>query len=271
MTTSSWVRLDVAEGIATLTLDDAARMNPLGDELTPALRDGIERVRDDRSVRALILTGSGRGFCVGADLTHYRQRLAQPDPDQTLGAYVGTLMQDEANPLLLGLRELPVPVVCAINGAAAGGGVGLALAGDIAIAARSAYFYLPFVPALGLVPDMGSSWVMPRAIGRARALGLALTGDRLPAQKAADWGLIWDCVDDGELKAEARRLALRLAAMPAHAVAEARALFAASEANTLAQQLALECARQQVLIDCDSFAEGVRAFSERRAPVFPGR
>lgn len=268
---TDFVLLDVEDGVATLTLNDAARMNPLGDDLTAALRRGVERVRDDRSVRALILTGSGRGFCVGADLTHYRQRLAQPDPCRRLGQYVGALMQNLANPLLMDLRDLPVPVVCAINGAAAGGGVGLALAGDLSIAARSAYFYLPFVPALGLVPDMGSSWAMPRAIGRARALGLALTGDRLPAQKAADWGLIWDCVDDGELQAEARRLARRLAAMPAHAVAEARALFAASEANTLAQQLALECARQQVLIDGDSFAEGVLAFAERRSPVFPGR
>jgi len=162
-------------------------------------------------------------------------------------------------------------VVCAVNGVAAGGGVGLALAADVVVAARSAYFYLPFVPALGAVPDMGASWALPRAVGRARALGLALLGDKLDAPRAADWGLVWACVDDGALMEEAWTLATRLAAMPAHAVAEARALFAASERNNLAQQLALERERQAQLIDGEAFAEGMRAFIERRPPVFRGR
>jgi 2-(1,2-epoxy-1,2-dihydrophenyl)acetyl-CoA isomerase len=162
-------------------------------------------------------------------------------------------------------------VVCAVNGAAAGGGVGLALAADMVIAARSAYFYLPFAPALGLVPDMGSSWFLPRALGPARALGLALTGEKLPAQQAADWGLIWACVDDGRLAEEAQRLAAQLAALPAHVIGEIRALFAAAGNNTFTQQLALERDRQALLADGESFAEGLRAFAERRKPFFRGR
>jgi 2-(1,2-epoxy-1,2-dihydrophenyl)acetyl-CoA isomerase len=271
MTQQPWVLYGLEEGVATLTLNDGARMNPLSEELLADLVAAIDRVRDDRQVKAVVLTAQGRAFCAGADLAHYKQRIEAPEPGRSLGQYVGSLMDQRVNPIVLGLRELPVPVVCAINGAAAGGGFGLALAGDLVIAARSAYFYLPFFTALGVVPDMGSSWAMPRALGRARSLGLALTGEKLPAQKAADWGLIWDCVEDGALQAEALRLARQLAALPSHAVQEARALFAAAETNTLAQQLALERQRQGELIDGDSFSEGVRAFTERRKPVFQGR
>lgn len=266
--TEPLVLLDVADGVATVTLNDAARMNPLGDRLAAALLQAVCQAGDDASVRALRLTARGRGFCVGADLTDYRQRMDQPEPGRTLGDHVGTLMEDIANPLIAALNELRVPVVCAINGAAAGGGVGLALAGDMVLAARSAYFYLPFIPALGLVPDMGASWSMPRAVGRARALGLALTGHRLPAEKAAEWGLIWDCVDDTALEPASLALARQLAELPPHAIREARALYAASPGHSLREQLALEAARQRQLIDGESFAEGVRAFVERRKPRF---
>lgn len=264
------VLFDIDEGIATVTLNDGDRMNPLGDDVIDGLIGAIGQVRDDKRVRALILTGRGRGFCVGADLTHYRRLIDQPEADRTLGQYVGRLMQ-RINPAIRALKELPVPVVCAINGVAAGGGAGLALAGDLVVAAQSSYFYLPFFPSLGAVPDMGATWVLPRAIGHARALGLALTGEKLPARTAQEWGLIWACVEDERLQAESRRLARQLAAMPAHAIQEARAIFAAAESNTLAQQLDLERVRQMDLANGQSFAEGVRAFSERRAPVFPSR
>lgn len=261
---------EVQDGIATLTLNEPDRLNPL----TPPLQEGIlaalQRVRDDKAIRALLLTAQGRGFCVGADLGEFARRAAEPG-DESLGRHVGRMMEATGNPVIAGLRSLPVPVVCAINGVAAGGGVGLALAGDMVVAARSAYFYLPFVPALGLVPDMGASWVLPRAVGRARALGLALMGEKLPAAKAAEWGLIWSCVDDAALLQEARTLAARLASMPAPAIVEARAVFAASERNDLDAQLALERERQEVLIDQPSFGEGLRAFGERRPPAFRGR
>ncbi|MBN9427375.1 MAG: enoyl-CoA hydratase/isomerase family protein [Burkholderiales bacterium] len=264
------VQFEIDEAIATISLNDGDRMNPLGGEMIQGLTDAVARAREDKTVRAVILTGRGRGFCVGADLARYRELIDKPDPDCPLGQYVGELMT-RMNPVVRTLNELPVPVVCAVNGVAAGGGMGLALAGDLVIAAKSSYFYLPFFPALGAMPDMGVTWALPRAIGRARALGLAITGEKLPAHKAQEWGLIWACVEDDRLQAEARRMAHALAAMPQHAILEARAIFAAAESNTLAQQLDLERSRQMELVGGESFAEGVRAFSERRKPVFRGR
>ncbi|HEY8358736.1 MAG TPA: enoyl-CoA hydratase-related protein [Ramlibacter sp.] len=264
------VLFTVQDGIATLTLNEGERMNPLTPELQEGCLAALQQVRDEKSIRALLLTARGRGFCVGADLADFSKRAAQPGAG-SLGEYVGKMLEDSGNPIMAGLRSLPVPVVCAVNGVAAGGGVGLALACDMVIAARSAYFYLPFVPALGLVPDMGASWMLPRAVGRSRALGLALTGHKLGAEQAAAWGLIWACVDDDQLQAEAGKLAAQLAGLPAHAIEETRALFAASEGNDFTQQLTLERTRQQELIDGEAFAEGVRAFGERRKPVFRGR
>jgi 2-(1,2-epoxy-1,2-dihydrophenyl)acetyl-CoA isomerase len=265
--TADHVLLEVNDGIAVMTLNDGARMNPLGQEIIGALRAAVVQASADAAVRAIVLTGSGRAFSVGADLSHYDAMLADPTPMQTPGAHIGDLMA-QLNAVIEGFKTLAVPVVVAINGVAAGGGAGLALAGDMAIAARSAYFYLPFLPALGVVPDMAVSWTMDRTIGRARSMGLALTGNRLSAEQAANWGLIWACVDDDRLRDEALALARQLAAMPPHAVIVARALFASAEARSLGDHLAYERSRQMELADGDSFAEGVRAFTERRRPVF---
>jgi 2-(1,2-epoxy-1,2-dihydrophenyl)acetyl-CoA isomerase len=264
------VLLELQEGVATITLDQGERMNPLTPALQQGLLDAVRQVRGNTAVRAVLLTARGRGFCVGADLADLRERAAGPDGG-SIGSYVGRMMEESGNRIMAGLRSLPVPVVCAVNGVAAGGGVGLALAADVVIAARSAYFYLPFVPSLGLVPDMGASWLLPRALGPARAMGLALTGAKLDAQQAADWGLIWACVDDERLAEEGQRLAARLAGLPPGAIDETRALFAAAERNSFTEQLALERERQAVLADGESFAEGVRAFAERRRPSFRGR
>jgi 2-(1,2-epoxy-1,2-dihydrophenyl)acetyl-CoA isomerase len=261
----------VEEGVAVATLNEGDRMNPLTESLQAGLLDALARVRHDRSIRAFLLTANGRGFCAGADLKDFSQRANELPAGDSLGCYVGRMMENTGNPILHGLRTLPVPVVCAVNGAAAGGGFGIALAGDIVVAARAAFFYLPFVPALGIVPDMAAAWALPRAIGHARALGLTLTGDRLSAEKAAEWGLIWGCVDDDQLQSEAMRIARQLTALPGHAIVETRALFAAAETLTLEQQLDFERARQTELIDGESFAEGVRAFVERRKPAFAGR
>jgi len=265
------VLYSVHDGIATLTLNQPERLNPLTPAMLQACLVALQRVRDDENVRALLLTANGRGFCSGADLTHLADRDARYE-EASLGEYVGQqLMKEGGNRVVAELRSLPVPVVCAVNGIAAGGGVGLALAGDLVIASRSACFYLPFVPALGLIPDMGSSWDLPRSVGRARAIGLALTGEKLVAERAAEWGLIWDCVEDEFLHQEARALAVRLAKLPAQAVVEERELFDASDANTFAQQLDFERERQVRLIDSESFGEGLCAFRERRSPVFRGR
>lgn len=257
------VLFEVSEGIATLTLNEAERLNPL----TPALMTGclqaLDRVHADDAIRVLVIAANGRGFCVDADLSDIKADAAS--------AQIAALMDTGGNPLVAGLRELPVPVVCAVHGAVAGGGVGLALAADIVVAARSAYFYLPFVPALGLVPDMGSAWFMQRAIGPARATGLALLGERLSAEQAAQWGLIWACVDDARLSEEVGRIATRLAALPAHAALETRALLRAAERNSLPDQLRYERERQCELADGAAFAEGVAAFVGKRRPVFAAR
>jgi 2-(1,2-epoxy-1,2-dihydrophenyl)acetyl-CoA isomerase len=169
------------------------------------------------------------------------------------------------------LRALPMPVVCAVNGPAAGGGLGLALAGDVVLAARSAFFYLPFMAKLGIVPDVGSTWFYQRLLGTGRATALTLLADRLPAEKAAAWGLVWDCVDDTKLMDEALAIAHRLAALPAHAAIETRRAFEAAAGNTLEAQLAYEAERQRELLDRPEFGEGVKAFLEKRAPKFAPR
>jgi 2-(1,2-epoxy-1,2-dihydrophenyl)acetyl-CoA isomerase len=250
-----------AEGIATLTLDLPEQLNALGEPLQHAFRAALAGLRDDPDLRVLVLTGAGRAFCAGADLAG-----VSLEPEALRRA--ADLMEQVTNALVLELASMPMPVLASVNGPAAGGGVGLALAADLVIAARSAYFYLPFMPALGIVPDLGTSWFLPRAVGRARSLGLSLLGNRLPAERAAQWGLIWDCVDDAELPGETRRLAQRLAKLPRHAAAETRAAHAASARNDLAAQLAWEAARQRELIAGPAFQEGVRAFLEKRSPDF---
>jgi 2-(1,2-epoxy-1,2-dihydrophenyl)acetyl-CoA isomerase len=269
--TASAVEYEVREGVAVVALNEPQRMNPLSEAVQAGLLDAIARVHGDRSVRAMLLTGNGRGFCVGADLKDFGQRADHPDADESLGCYVGKMMEEKASAIVRGLRTLPVPVVCAVNGVAAGGGFGFALTADVVIAARSAYFYLPFIPALGVIPDMGVMWTAVRTIGRARAAALALTGNRLSAEQAEQWGLIWSCVDDEQLMPQAMALAQQLAALPVHAIGELRQLLDAAEVNPINEQLELESARQRVLIDGESFREGLNAFRERRKAVFRGR
>ena len=256
-----------ADGIATLTLNLPAKLNPIALDLQRALREALDRIRDDRSVRAVILTGAGKAFCVGADLS----AMAPGGDGPSLGAQTAAWMQSLSHPLIEALRTLPVPVVAAVNGAAAGAGVGLALAADVTIAARSAYFYLPFLPRLGIVPDLGCTWAIPRLAGRARAMGMALLDERVSAEQAVQWGLIWALAEDAQLAADARAIAERLARLPAHAVAEARAAFDAAERHTLAEQLHYESERQRELIDGPAFREGVSAFLQKRPPAFDGR
>lgn len=268
MIVSRRVTYEVKDCVAIITLNEPATLNPLSAGQAEELLALLAAVREDRAVRALMLTGNGKAFCAGANLSSMDKRGAA---GQTVGQATAETMETLSNPLILALRDLPVPVLTVVNGAAVGGGVGLALAGDVVIAARSAYFYLPSMPRLGLVPDLGGSWFMPRQAGRARALALTLLGDRLPAEQAAEWGLIWACVDDDALRDESMKLARRLATLPSHAALEARRAVEAALVNPLPAQLVYEAARQRELIDRDTFAEGVRAFNERRDPVFPGR
>lgn len=258
---------EVEDGVATLTLNLPAKLNPIAKDLQDELRNALARVTDDKSVRAVVLTGAGKAFCVGADLN----AMSAPADGKTLGDETADWMQSLSHPIISGLRSLPVPVVCAVNGPAAGAGVGLALAADVTLAGRSAFFYLPFLPKLGISPDLGCTWFIPRFIGRARAMGMALLDERVSAEKAAQWGLVWDCVDDDVLLLEAQKVAQRLAKLPAHAVQEARNAFAASERNSLDEQLHYESERQRELIEKPSFGEGVAAFLQKRPPVFARR
>lgn len=267
------VQYRVSDGVATLTLDDSGRMNPLSPQLLQDCLEAVKAVHADTRVRVLVLAANGRGFCSGADLPSMGAELAatRASGAPSLGEQTARLMDGYGHALVLGLRALPVPVLCAMHGAVAGGGVGLVLACDVVLAARSSYFYLPFAPALGLVPDMGSAWFMQRAVGRARSLALTLLGDRLSAERAEQWGLVWSCVDDAALADDVARVAKRLAALPAHALQETRALLSHAENAALPAQLDYERDRQRELIDRPEFAEGVQAFLQRRAPVFGGR
>ena len=271
-TGGSPISFGVHEGVATLTLDDAEHLNTLSSALLEAALEAVARVQADLSVRVLVLAANGKAFSAGADLAALRDLDAKLQPGAgSLGDAVAELMDTGGNRLVLALRELPVPVLCAVQGAVAGGGVGLVLAADVVVAARSAYFMLPFVPALGLVPDMGAAWFLQRAVGTARTAALTLLGDRLSAEQAAQWGLIWAAVDDDALSREAAALAARLAALPAHAAAETRHVLAAARRNDLGEQLAYERDRQRELIDGECFREGVAAFLGKRRATFPGR
>lgn len=269
MSNPSPVRLERDGDVAIAVFDRPDRLNPLSRDFQQALRSLLGQVREDTSIRALVLTGEGRAFCVGADLSS----MGPPAEGETrsLGQQTADAMHALSNRLILDLRELPVPVVSAVNGACAGAGVGVALAADVVIAAKSAYFYLPFIPKLGIVPDLGSTWFMERLAGRGRAVGLTLLGDRLSAEQAVQWGVAWACVDDAALRGEALAIAQRLARLPSHAAVETRRAYDNAAINTLPQQLAYEAERQRELLDRPSFGEGVRAFLEKREAKFAGR
>jgi len=258
----------VDDGVATITLNMPQRMNALSAALQVEVMQALALVTQDTAVRVLRLTGAGRAFSVGADLGG----LGSDDASgRSIGQRTADQMEAVANPMILAVRALPVPVLVALNGAAAGAGAGLALAADVVIAARSAYFYLPFIPRLGIVPDLGITWFLPRLSGRARAMALTLLGDRLSAEQAVQWGVVWACVDDADLDVESMKLARRLALLPAHGVVEARAAYDHSELSSLAVQLQYESSRQRELLDRPEFAEGARAFMQKREPLFPGR
>lgn len=264
----STILLESKDGVATLTLNRPEMLNSLNKVIIDDIRSALRVLARDEATKVLIVTGAGRGFCAGADLTTSG---GNDGSDRSVGEGVAHAMEIGYNPLVRDLAGFPKPVIVAVNGVAAGGGVGLALCGDIVIAARSAYFVQVFVPRLGLVPDMGCTWFFPQLLGRARSRALAMLGDRLPAEKAADWGLIWQCVDDDKLVAEAQALAQRLAKGPQLAYRELKRVLDAAPLNTLDEQLEMERLTQRTLGDTDDFKEGVMSFLTKRDPQFKGK
>jgi 2-(1,2-epoxy-1,2-dihydrophenyl)acetyl-CoA isomerase len=253
-----------ADGIARVTLNRPDRLNSFTAKMHEELRDALAKVRADASARVLLLTGAGRGFCAGQDLSD--RAVAPGGAPVDLGASI------EANyrPLVLALQSFPMPVVCAVNGVAAGAGANIALACDLVVAAKSASFIQAFCK-IGLIPDSGGTFFLPRLVGTARATGLAMLGEKLSAQQAADWGLIWKCVEDADLAASVDALLAQLARAPTLGlVATRRALHASSHA-TLEEQLDLERDLQRELGNSADYREGVAAFLAKRAPRFTGR
>ena len=264
MTASPTVLSALADGVLTLTLNRPDKLNSFNEEMHLALREGIQRVHDDSAVRAVLLTGAGRGFCAGQDLGDRDPRKGGSAPD------LGKTLDTFYNPTLRLIRSLEKPVVCAVNGVAAGAGANIAFACDIVLAAKSAKFIQAFAK-IGLIPDAGGTWSLARILGEPRAKALALTAEPLMAEKAADWGLIWKAVEDADLMAEAETLARSLAAGPTLGLGLTKRLIQQAATNSLDQQLDAERDCQQQAGRSADYAEGVTAFLEKRPARFTGK
>jgi 2-(1,2-epoxy-1,2-dihydrophenyl)acetyl-CoA isomerase len=253
-------------GVLTLMLNRPQRLNAMSPGLIEAMNHELGRARDDKDIRAVLLTGIGRGFCAGADLAGG----GPGDPDAAGQPDLGAAMDRLFNPMIRAMRALPKPIVAAVNGVAAGGGANLALACDIVLAARSARFDQAFVR-ISLIPDLGGTWFLPHTVGDARARALAMLGSSVPAEEAQRMGMVWQVLDDGALMEEAKKLAHRLAAGPTLSYAAIKQAIDAAATNTLDQQLDLERDSQRALGRSADCKEGVAAFLAKRPANFTGR
>ena len=257
------IQFDVTDGVARLTLNRPDRLNSFNVAMHGEVKHALALVREDPACRVLVITGAGRGFCAGQDLGDRAVAPGASAPD------LGESIELRYKPLVLGLRSLPKPVIAAVNGVAAGAGANIALACDLVIAAKSATFIQSFAK-LGLVPDSGGTWSLPRLVGPARAIGLTFLGDKLSAEQAAAWGLIWRCVEDTEFASVVDQLARQLAGAPTLGLARTKEAIYSSGLRTLEQQLDVERDFQRELGVSADYAEGVAAFTEKRAPRFTG-
>lgn len=257
--TESLVLIETAGAVRKLTLNRPAALNSFTSAMHRELRAALDAAADDAGVRCLVITGAGRGFCAGQDLN---------DPE--VGTNVGQVVERIYKPLALRIASMPVPVIAMVNGVAAGAGANFALGCDFVIAAKSASFIQAFSK-IGLIPDCGGTWLLPRLVGRAKAIGLAMTGDKLPAEEAERLGLIWRCVDDAVLQEQTMALAARLASMPVKALAATRRTIDESMKIDYADALSLEARVQQQMSEQGDFREGVAAFLEKRSATFKDR
>ncbi|CAM4146048.1 2-(1,2-epoxy-1,2-dihydrophenyl)acetyl-CoA isomerase PaaG [Bordetella muralis] len=257
------ILFDLSGGIARLTLNRPEKLNSFTATMHGEVADALTRVENE-GARVLVLTGAGRGFCAGQDLSE-RQMAADGIPPD-----LGETVEKFYAPLVRRLNALPMPVVVGVNGVAAGAGANLAFAGDIVIAKESASFIQSFCR-LGLIPDTGGTYVLPRLVGRARAMGLAMLGDKLTARQAQDWGLIWQCVPDTEFEVTLDKLATHFASAPTRGLASTKQALQVSLQNDLSTQLNLERDLMRELGRSADYAEGVAAFMAKREPQFKGQ
>lgn len=257
------VLFSIEQGVALLSLNRPDQLNSFNTQMHSEVREALQQIRQRSDVRVLLLTAEGRGFCAGQDLSDRQVAPGAAMPD------LGESIEKFYNPLVRALRDLPMPVICAVNGVAAGAGANLPLACDLVIAARSATFIQAFCK-LGLVPDSGGTWTLPRLVGMARAKQLALLGDRLSAEQAEQWGLIYQCVNDEALRETALQLARHLATQPTRGLALIKRALNASFDNSFDQQLTLERDLQRLAGRTEDYREGAAAFMEKRTPTFKG-
>jgi len=258
------ITFTVDAGIARLTLNRPDKLNSFNTEMHAELRVALDHIQDDKNIRVLVLSGAGRAFCAGQDLADRAMQMVDGKmPD------IGNVVEANYKPLVLRLQNLRVPTIAAVNGIAAGAGASVALACDLVVATKSASFLQAFSK-IGLIPDTGGTWFLPQRVGMARAMGLALLADKLSAEKAADWGLIWQCVEDAEFAAAVDALAKQLSTAPTKALVRTRQAMHAAPGHTLEQQLSMEGGFMRELGWSPDYAEGVAAFMAKRAPNFTG-
>lgn len=257
------IELTVEAGVAKLALNRPDRLNSFNAEMHDEMRQAMKTLKTDKSIRCLLITGNGRGFCAGQDLSDRDVAPGSEMPD------LGESIEKNYNPLLRNLTNLEMPVICAVNGVAAGAGANIAFACDIVFAGRSASFIQAFSK-IGLVPDSGGTWTLPRLVGRGRAMALAMLADKVSAEQAENWGMIWKCLDDDQLMPEAEKLAAHLATQPTQGLAYIKRAINASSTNTFDEQLDLERDLQRLAGRTNDYREGVNAFMNKRTPEFKG-
>lgn len=257
------ISYDVTDGVATITLNRPDKLNSFTVQMHDELADALKAVKKDASVRCLLLTGAGRGFCAGQDLSDRAVSSSDTAPN------LGESLEKRYNPLVRTLQGLEMPVICAVNGVAAGAGANIAFACDIVLAAKSASFIQAFCK-IGLVPDSGGTWTLPRLVGNARATALMMLGDKVPAEQAEAWGMIYKTVDDDALMADATAMARHLATQPTKGLALIKRALRATWTNSLDEQLDLERDLQTMAGATKDYQEGVSAFVGKRKPNFTG-
>jgi len=262
--TYNTIAFEIDAGLAVLTLNRPEKLNSFNTQMFADIRNAFKQIKSDKSVRCLLITGAGRAFCAGQDLGDRAVLSDEERPD------LGQSVENNYNPLVRSIANLEMPVICAVNGVAAGAGSSIALGCDMVFAARSAKFIQSF-SRIGVIPDSGATWLLPRLVGRARALGLALLGESISAEQAEQWGMIWKCIDDESLMDEAMKTAKHLATQPTKGLSLIKRAMAASAANTFDEQLNLERDYMAIAGKTDDYQEGVAAFMQKRAPAFTGK